>query len=116
MSLKKRISSSAGCSRKNPTARAGVNVTMTESYLFARTREGDIAIRRAECRLPDDYRAVLESLRGVMAFASLAQRLPQLPRARIAACIDDLQAIGLIESVPLEWLRALHLVAERAQR
>lgn len=93
-------------------------MAQTES-LFHITTAGREAHRRAESRLPEDYRAVLAAIEGVVAFEAVAAVLPCRSREDLVGLLEDLEAIGLIESLPLEWLVELHLLARyepQAQR
>jgi hypothetical protein len=61
-------------------------------------------------RLPHCYQALLQAIEGVTPFDAIAARLPLDSEVRIAEYLDDLEAIGLVESVTLDWLAELHLV------
>ena len=67
------------------------------------------------CGLPQHYRSVLRSIARLASFDTIAAELPSHSEAQVAAYLEDLEAIGLVESVPLEWLRELHLVAAFAE-
>ena len=73
--------------------------------IFHRTPEGT---RARHSRLPEKHRAVLQSVGDVTHFDAIAARLGEQPSDEILRCLDDLEAIGLIESIPLEWLVELY--------
>lgn len=77
--------------------------------IFQLTPEG-LRCRDGACRLPQHYRSVLQSIGGLTAFEAIAAQLASHGEAQIAVYLEDLEAIGLVESVPLEWLRELHLL------
>ena len=84
---------------------------MTQSILH-RTTAGRAAGERADSRLPRDYRTILESVHYATHFNSVAARLPYCSKARIACYLEDLEAIGLIESVRIDWLRELYALGD----
>lgn len=69
--------------------------------IFHRTAEG---ARACESRLPEAHRAVLRSVGEATHFDAIAHAHAQRPIDEVVRCLDDLEAIGLIESIPLEWL------------
>lgn len=70
--------------------------------IFHRTAEGT---RACESRLPEAHRAVLRSVGEATHFDAIVARLAhEQPIEELVRCLDDLEAIGLIESLPLEWL------------
>jgi hypothetical protein len=79
--------------------------------IFQRTACGAAAEERAASRLPERYRAVLEFIDAPTPFELLAASLPDVSKEQIASCLSDLEAIGLVESVSLDWLFELHLLA-----
>ena len=78
----------------------------TES-LFHRTAEGT---RACDSCLPESHLAVLRSVGHVTHFDAIAARLGERPLDEVLRCLDDLEAIGLIESIPLEWLVELYML------
>lgn len=66
--------------------------------LYLRTPEGEAAARLATSDLPRPYRDLLGAVgtATIIPFDPLSQPL-----------LDDLEAIGLVESVSLEWIAAL---------
>jgi len=90
-------------------------MSMTQSILH-KTTAGRAAGERADSRLPPDYRTILESVQYATHFNFVAARLPCCSKARIARYLEDLEAIGLIESVQVDWLRELYALGhwERA--
>lgn len=76
--------------------------------LYQRTREGARAAARIDSGLPHDYRALLEATARATLFDDLAAALPQCPPEHVLRCLDDLEAIGLVETVALGWLLALY--------
>ena len=55
---------------------------------------------------------ILESVQYATHFNSVAARLPYCSKARIACYLEDLEAIGLIESVRVDWLRELYALGD----
>lgn len=80
----------------------------TRRSIFHKTDYGRQAGARADSRLPQDYRMVLEAVQQATPFdvvrACLAHRSP----AQVAGYLEDLEAIGLIESVSMDWVRNLY--------
>lgn len=66
--------------------------------LYHRTPAGNAAANCADSQLPLPYRRLLESIGDATFIAFDPSRQDRL---------DDLEAIGLIESVSMEWLAAL---------
>jgi predicted transcriptional regulator len=81
---------------------------MAMTSLFHKTDAGYEACRRARSTLPQDYVGVLDAVHYATRFAAIAARLPHCPEAKIVGYLEDLEAIGLIESVSLDWLRAVY--------
>jgi hypothetical protein len=69
--------------------------------LFHRTAEG---ARACESALPDAHREVLLAVGELTHFDAIASRLAHRPIDEIVSCLDDLEAIGLVESMPVDWL------------
>jgi hypothetical protein len=88
----------------------------SEMFLYP-TAAGRAAARSPACALPESYRAVLEALDasdGIIPVERLADRVPDsLPR-EIEELLADLEAIGLVEIVPMEWLVELYLLDSAA--
>jgi hypothetical protein len=84
----------------------------SEMFLYP-TAEGRAAARSSACALPASYRSILEALDafdGIIPVEQLAERVPDwLPR-EIAELVADLEAIGLVEIVSMEWLVELYLL------
>src|SRR4051812_1872830 len=84
--------------------------------LFHLTEHGADARDAVGSRLPERYRAVLRQIDGATPFRVIAASIRHLPEDQIASCLADLEAIGLVESVPLEWLSELHLLVSGKSR
>lgn len=69
--------------------------------LFHRTAEGDCACASA---LPDAHRVVLRAVGELTHFDAIAARLAYRPIDEILSRLDDLEAIGLIDSIRVDWL------------
>lgn len=69
--------------------------------IFHRTPEGNRACRS---NLPEVHRAVLQCIGDATHFDGIAARLAHRSRDELARCLDDLEAIGLVESIGLDWL------------
>lgn len=76
-----------------------------------RTRHGDEAARCVHSTLGEDYRSLLMALETIASFDQLRAALPALSAERLAACLEDLEAIGLVEAVAMDWLVDLYLAA-----
>jgi hypothetical protein len=79
--------------------------------IFQLTANGATARHAAGSRLPEHYQAILGKIDGPTPFPVIAASLEHLPESQIASCLTDLEAIGLVESVSLEWLIELHLLS-----
>jgi hypothetical protein len=88
----------------------GAGAMAEREAIFQLTAHGATARDVTGLRLPETYRVVLECMCGPTPFHVIAASLEHLPEYQIASCLGDLEAIGLVESVPLEWLCELHLV------
>jgi len=75
--------------------------------IFHRTPEGN---RACDSGLPEAHRAVLQCVRNTTHFDAIAARLAPRANDEVARCLDDLEAIGLVESIPLEWLVELYML------
>jgi hypothetical protein len=80
---------------------------MIENSIFHRTPEGN---RACDSGLPEAHRAVLQCVGNAMHFDAIAARLAHRTTDEVARCLDDLEAIGLVESIPLEWLVELYML------
>ena len=71
------------------------------------TQEG----REARARLKSDLRPAIRQLLSAIgyatAFGDIAARLDRYDPRDILARLEDLEAVGLVESISPEWLRAL---------
>ena len=74
--------------------------------LYHRTDAGNAAARCAASRLPERYRVLLHSIRETTAFGEV--RASARVDAELLGHLDDLEAIGLIESVSADWLAELY--------
>lgn len=72
------------------------------------TQTGRQALARPHCGLPRAIRQLLGSIGEATWFGEIAARLDRYDEADILARLEDLEAIGLVESVPLEWLMELY--------
>ena len=81
--------------------------------IFHRTAEGGRAASRSGSRLPEQHRAVLACLNGATHFDAIAAQLGSRSVEQLLRCLEDLEAIGLVESMPLEWLVELHLLCSQ---
>jgi hypothetical protein len=82
----------------------------TESLLHI-TAAGREARGCVGSMLPDDYRTILAAMDGFVRFDDLAAALHHRSNEEILSCLDDLEAIGLVESLPLDWLIDLCMLA-----
>jgi len=78
--------------------------------IFRLSEQGLRVRRSSSSRLPQRYQALLQAIDGLTPFDIIAACLPLESPARVAQYLEDLEAIGLVESVTLEWLEELHLV------
>ena len=63
--------------------------------------------------LPERHRDVLGAVGELTHFDAIAARLSSRSTDDILCCLDDLEAIGLIESIPLEWVVTLCMLDSR---
>ena len=75
--------------------------------MFHRTAEG---LRACESALPEMHCMVLRAVGEATHFSAIAALLVHQPIDDVLRCLADLEAIGLIESVSLEWLLDLYLL------
>jgi hypothetical protein len=74
--------------------------------LYHRTDAGNEAARCAASRLPEQYRVLLHSIRETTPFGEV--RASARPDRELLGHLEDLEAIGLIESVSADWLAELY--------
>jgi len=84
--------------------------------LFHKTYAGRVAVELRHSALPEHYRAILRATDELTCFEQIAAALPRCSSEQVLGYIDDLEAIGLIESVALEWLLALNVLAANEPR
>lgn len=85
--------------------------------LLACTREGLAAAASASSTLPRPYRAVLDglaSLDRVVPAEELSGSLCGVRPEELEAIVADLDAIGLVETVTVDWLVELYLIDRAA--
>ena len=80
----------------------------TTDSLFHKTEAGYEACRLGRSALPGDYVAILDAVHYATSFSAIAAGLPHCPEGKMVSYLEDLEAIGLIESVSLDWVRALY--------
>jgi hypothetical protein len=98
---------SAALPRKRPAANIWRDMATTNS-LFYKTAAGHDACGLPGSRLPQDYLTILDAVLYATRFSAIRARLPHCSPAKILGYLEDLEAIGLMESVPVDWLRALY--------
>lgn len=74
--------------------------------LYHRTPAGERALL-VGASLPQPLRALLAALGDACGLRDVASRLPAAGEEHLLACLEDLEAIGLVESVPRQWLAEL---------
>jgi hypothetical protein len=74
--------------------------------LYHRTVAGNEAARCAASRLPEHYRVLLHSIRETTPLGKV--RASARPERELIAHLEDLEAIGLIESVSADWIDELY--------
>ena len=85
--------------------------------LLSCTPQGRAAAASTACTLPVPYRAVLDGLAEldrVVPGEELSGRLPEVPAAALEGIVADLDAIGLVETVTVDWLVELYLIDRAA--
>jgi hypothetical protein len=80
----------------------------TRQSIFHKTDHGRQAGVRADSRLPQDYRMVLEAVQQATPFDAVRACLAHRSPAQVEGYLEDLEAIGLIEAVSMDWVRALY--------
>jgi len=78
--------------------------------IYHRTRAGEQALRRGD-RFADEDAAVLALIEDIAHFDAISACLPQWSKPRILRLLNALEIRGLVESVPVEWLRELDRLA-----
>lgn len=78
--------------------------------VFQRTDAGEEAHERPGCALPPAYRALLACIGAPTSLDAIEARLAHCSGDEVARYLEDLEAIGLIESVSPQWLEALYAV------
>lgn len=84
----------------------------TTKSIYHLNSAGNDACEQADSRLPEVYQNILARIHGATHFDEIAMQLSGYPHTQILRCLDDLEAIGLIESIPLEWLAELYALAD----
>jgi hypothetical protein len=90
------------------TIRASMLPMATRQGIFHKTDYGRQAHVRVDSSLPQDYRMVLEAVQQATPFGAVRACLPHRSPAQVAGYLEDLEAIGLIDSVSMDWVRALY--------
>lgn len=86
----------------------------TTQSLFHRTDSGHQACERADSRFPQDYRTALEAVQHATHFDVVRACLGHCSQAQVVRYLEDLEAIGLIESISADWLRELYALGDYA--
>jgi hypothetical protein len=76
--------------------------------LYHRTAAGREACERTQWPAAPQHRAVLGAVHEATCFDEIQARLSRSSRVELLSCLEDLEAIGLIESVSLDWLCELY--------
>jgi hypothetical protein len=71
------------------------------------TEAGGEALARSDCGLPQAIRELLGAVGPATYFNAIAASLNQYDERDILERLEDLEAIGLVESIALQWLAAL---------
>jgi hypothetical protein len=79
--------------------------------LYHLTATGRQACAHAEWPAAPRHRAVLGAVREATRFDEIQARLRRSSSVELLACLEDLEAIGLIEMVSVDWLRELYALA-----
>jgi hypothetical protein len=75
--------------------------------IYHLTEAGRRALERLDSGLPQAIRQLLGAVGSAAHFAGIAARLSRYGECDILARLEDLVAIGLVESIALEWLAEL---------
>jgi hypothetical protein len=75
--------------------------------IYHRTEAGTLAAWLTGSRLPRSVLALLRSVGPAMPAREIAGALGRHDKAQIVERLEDLEAIGLVESVSVEWLAEL---------
>lgn len=84
----------------------------TAQSIFHRTDAGQQACERADERFPRHYRDALEAVQHATYFDVVRACLGHCSQAQVVRTLEDLEAIGLIESISADWLRELHALGD----
>lgn len=84
----------------------------TTQSTYHRNSAGNDAYEQTDSRLPEDYQSILACIHDATDFDEIAMQLSGYSHTQILRCLDELEAIGLIESIPLEWLAELDALAD----
>jgi len=85
------------------------------AMLLCPTAEGRAAARSSACALPAPYRAVLTALDAFDDIIRADQlAVPDFLPRETEELLADLEAIGLLEMIPMEWLVELYLLDSAA--
>jgi hypothetical protein len=76
--------------------------------LYHLTAAGREACAHTEWPAAPRHRAVLGAVHEATHFDEIRARLSHLPSAELLSCLEDLEAIGLIESVSVDWVCELY--------
>jgi hypothetical protein len=81
--------------------------------LYHRTAAGrEACARTPQWPAAPRHRAVLGAVHEATRFDEIQARLSRLSRAELLGCLEDLEAIGLIESVSVDWLCELYALGD----
>lgn len=75
--------------------------------IYHLTEAGSRAAACAHSGLPSAIQELLGTVGGATLFGEITARLDRYDACDILARLEDLEAIGLVESVALEWLAEL---------
>jgi hypothetical protein len=75
--------------------------------IYHLTQAGRHAIARPDCGLPRAIRELLGSIGFATPLEEIAARLGRYGKRDIQARLEDLEAIGLVESIAADWLLEL---------
>lgn len=75
--------------------------------IYHLTAQGRAARELPGSALPQVYRELLGCVGRATLFGELAAQLERYGEAELRARLEDLEAIGLVESVPALWVAAL---------
>ena len=78
-----------------------------DTRVFHRSKSGRAALESPLCRLPGNYRRLLAAVGEAAPLPAIAAEMTDFPAQQLSDWLDDLEAIGLVESVTLQWLDEL---------